>query len=252
MANWYSWAKAVERIVGVPAGELRNTAAIYSRIKNSGLATVSWLELSDINKSNKAKVIRAISDFVKANKPCLFIFDPKHDGLKKGFLFGVNDHSEIKAWMDDHQDELGKYSFLVTSQITNPGDGFVGSVFSDGKGRLFGESLHKPGICNQRELSQPKEDLTKFSDEFLIEDFELMSKKGIFLVYSDIQRLEELYSHRKGYFEFVKGEQHGKKGIFTVGFEPFNGLIRYPLELHQSNPCEITPRINALLMKNRQ
>jgi len=172
--------------------------------------------------------------FVNQFSPCLFIFEPsdreRTPQLTKGYLFGVKSFSEVEKWIANNPSVLLDYSYLVTTQITNPGNGFVGSVFSDGAGNIVCESLHKPGVSNQRELSQPKESLHGFLDFFASHEFELLSHHGKFLSPYHIRMVIREYAHLPGYFEFVFGKQLDQTGLFTTGFLPL-GPVTFPKEL---------------------
>ena len=227
MANTQNWVDALKNLgVYVPYTR-RPTDQVYSEIKDMGLNTVVW----ETFYGEEVKDITRIKAFVEKNKPCLFIFDPLSTvGLKKDFLFGVTDIRDIEKWISLNDDNLKHYSFLITTQIFNPGDGFVGTVISDGSGRMIIETLHKPDVCNQRELSQPKDIIAPYLDHATIDGSDVAIDKG-FLRRADIKRIFDTYFEKKGYFEFVYGRQLGKDAIYTTGHE-CGGLFSFPSEIH--------------------
>jgi hypothetical protein len=227
MANTQDWVDALgARGVYIPYTR-RPTSEVYSQIKSLGLETVLWETYYGEEVRDTAK----IHSFIQKNKPCLFIFDPtSRNGLKKDFLFGVTNPEEVEKWIRMHYSQLKHYSFLITTQIFNPGNGFVGTAITDGNGRMFIETLHKPGVCNQRELSQPKENISQYLDHACIDGDDVAITKG-FLRKSDITRIHDTYFGQKGYFEFVYGRQLGRDTIYTTGHE-YGGLFTFPSDLH--------------------
>jgi len=225
-----------------------NTAETYSKIENMGLETVVWREFSKIKS---LRTFLEIAGFIQNNKPCLFIYDPKSDNVKKGYLFNVKKFSEVFKWTFNNLKNWDKYNYLITTQISNHGFGFVGAAYSDGRGNLFCETLHKPGVCNQRELSQSENKMiTSYVDYFIIDECQLTSLGGKFLSNSDIADIKRHYLDKKGYFEFVKGEQKDKVGIYTTGYEPFQDRISFPERLHRDmNFSELKFRLNARIIR---
>ena len=199
----------------------RTTPEVYLRIRDLGLETVVW-EQFDISRDNRKEILTLIKQFIEKSNPCLFIYDPIRNGLKKNFLFDVRTFDEVYQWIIENEANLMDYSYLITSQITNPGDGFVGNVLSDGHGRLICETLHRPGVCNQRELSQPKEsseDMSRYLDMFGADEFSIESTERSFVSLNVARDIIRLYGDKTGYFEFVKGAHLGRNGIYTIGFE---------------------------------
>ena len=140
MATWNQWMNATENSCGKPLYPLtRKATQTYSRISALGLETVIWQEFSSPKyKEDVEQMISAISLFIRANKPCLFIYDPhSENSLKKDFLFNLRNIKRVKEWALQNTQNLGNYSYLVTSQITNPGNGFVGALNSDGRGNIL-------------------------------------------------------------------------------------------------------------------
>lgn len=210
----------------------RTTPEVYLRIRDLGLETVVW-EQFDIYEDNKKEVLKLIKQFIEKNNPCLFIYDPRRNGLKKDFLFDVRTFNEVYEWILENERNLSDYSYLITSQITNPGNGFVGNVLSDGHGRLICETLHRPGVCNQRELSQPKEnseDVSRYLDMLVADEFKLESTERGFVPLNVARNIIRLYGDKTGYFEFVKGVHLGSDGIYTIGFENC-GFFSFPEEI---------------------
>ena len=244
MGSFNSWIRGLYAISGknifLPD---KDTVSTYSDIRDMGLATVDW-EFYDLHGNNLGEDVHSnMRAFIKSKKPCLFIFDPKKDGLRKGFLFGVQDPGEVQRWLSENMDSHRHYDYLVTTQIVNPGNGFVGTLFSDGNGRVLCETLHKDGVCNQRELSQGSGIDASNSDFFVAEDFEIAGLNGRFLNRGDVNTLMKQYSHRKGYFEFVNGMHLGLKGIFTTGFSKKD----YPQALHECLMLDAHNRCGALM-----
>jgi hypothetical protein len=179
----------------------------------------------------------------------LFIFEPKFSGLEKGFLIDVLNNKEIEEWILKNKKQLQNYSFLVTSQIINDGNGFVGSIYSNAKGKIFCETLHLPRVCNHRELSQPKKDISQFVDFFATENFEPEAVSGKFLDSSHIHEIVSEFADKKGYFEFINGLHLGKQGIFVTGFEDAS-IFCYPELLQEHISLESRQRIKATAIKN--
>ncbi len=235
MANWGEWQKALEN-AGITkySGAAIPTVEIYSQIKSMGLATVEWLSFWPEQSSEIASMRMDTRQFIQTNAPCLFIFEPKDlqnsQGLKKGYLFNVQNFSEVEKWISDNTNHLLSYAYLVTTQISNGGNGFVGNVFSDGVGNLICETLHKPGVSNSRELSQPKESFSVYLDFFITREFEIKSHQKKWLDRALIQQILSLYESRSGYFEFVYGTHLGKTGFFTTGFVPLS-KVAFPTRL---------------------
>ena len=75
------------------------TTETYSRIRSLGLKTVSWKESDNISDA----FLGEVEEFIKLNKPCLFIHDPKRRGsndLRKDYLFDVKAFSEVLNWIE--------------------------------------------------------------------------------------------------------------------------------------------------------
>ncbi len=244
MAGTDVWGEAMSRITKIDSKK-KNTIETYSSIRDKGLYTVFW---ENYKYEKLLDSIEKIRDFINKNKPCLFIYNPTVPGVSKDFLFGVTDISEVKEWIRDNSENLDKYYYLITSQITNPGDGFVGSVYSDGKGKIFCETLHQEGICNHRILSHGKCDSTEVSS-FYVENFELLSREGKFLAFENIKDIFSVYWDKKGYFEFVNGIQSGRRGIYTTGFEELRGMFDFPEEICESQNFNLHGRLAAILYR---
>lgn len=231
------------------------TVETYKAISQIGLKTVNWISFSLRNLSDLSFKMPEIKQFIRKNKPCLFIWDPKdlgNPGIKKDFYFGLEDESPVMNWFDKNREDISKYQYLITSQISssnmnNPKNGFVGTIFSDGKGRLFGETYHKPGIYNHRDLTRPKEDLSEYLIIFNTEDFELVSinpaKKGFLLTRAMINKLISLYGSHKGYFEFVCGSQCGVVDVYTTGYVPIQDSD-FPDDLHLNLSLSAPSRVS--------
>lgn len=232
MANTQNLVNA-QRPAGIIVPYIReSTTEVCASIKDSGLDTVVW-EMYRGNDVKMDTVQTKMREFIQQNKPCLFIFDPiTKNGHVKDFLFGVNDFSRVENWIRMHCFELKHYSFLITTQIYNPGDGFVGNVITDGDGRMLVKTMHKPGICDQRELSQSKENITPWLDHASIDGFDVAVRRGL-LRRADIVRIFETYRPHRGYFEFIYGRQLEKNGIYTTGRER-GEMFSFPTELHTS------------------
>ena len=210
---------------------LKNTDQTYSQIEKLGLKTVEW---DSFESRSPNEVMFRAKRFINVNRPCLFIWDPLVDNprVRKSFLFGLKNPKAVNKWVEENRINLDKYRFLITTQIINPGDGFVGSVYSDGKGKVFGETLHYPGICNHQKLSQSSPIATRENlDHFIAEEFSFEGGRLSHLGISNAKELIETFSPHKGYFEFVCGAQKGKRGIYTVGYEN-NKLFEFPEDLH--------------------
>jgi hypothetical protein len=249
MANINDWMQGMSKLGNKSQViEIKPTTEIYSEIKNMGLKTVEWKQYSA--DELLAAIASEVKEFVEKYNPCLFIFDPQVDAVKKGYLFGVKDVKEITAWIDANKENLYNYSYLITTLISNHGSGFVGSVHSNGKGKLICETLHSPGVCNQRELSQPTKDQTPFINELFIDetDGEIWAVSNVWLSKKDILDIKNAYMHHVGYFEFVKGSQYGKIGLYTTGHEE-GGLFNFHEELHEAGCNNISFRVQGAAIR---
>ncbi len=200
------------------------TPETYRKIKELGLEPAMWNDFPVGTKRNN--LLSLCDKFVLNYSPCLFIYDPINENVKKGYLFGVTKISEVENWLNENN--LKDYSYLITSQVTNHRDGFVGTVFSDGNGKIFCETLHKPNVCNHRELSRPKENTGKYLDYVIFEEGQLCSSGLTYLTPEMINEIADMYIHQKGYFEFVNGVHLGRKSLITTGFE----MLDFPHEIH--------------------
>lgn len=216
----------------------------YSKIKSFGLKTVEWMTLS------YDEVLREeVKSFIDKKKPCLFIWDPKTPDGKKDYLFDVKSFDEIVRWESNTDIIKENYSFLITTKICPLNNGFVGSIFSDGCGNIFCETLHVPNNCNHRLLSQFKrEGIQKYLNQFSVENYEIASLKcnnQCFILKPEIEDLIKLFGNKKGYFEFVKGIHCGEKGIFVTGFsnEP---VFNFPHEVNHLIQLDTRARLNKL------
>jgi hypothetical protein len=249
MGNMLTWAQRARIIDGITDVHIKSTTEKYSQIKDMDLETVKW---GSYYSSNLMPALFEVKEFIKQNNPCLFIYDPRISELKKNAIFDVADIDTVYLWINKNFNDVKNYDYLITSQIKNPGDGFVGSVVSDGKGRLVCETLHTPTICNHRELSQNTKEFPEgsFNELYLETDgvHELWSVVGKHLTRRDILEIQELYMHRNGYFEFVKGVQAGSKGMYTIGYESQGAFDLQDL-WHKSGCYELTPRLNGTLLR---
>ena len=251
-----SWVTAMNSVEGLSPKEvfyvdIKNTSDKYAEIQNLELETVIWKSYSG---TGVVSALQEIKSFVAKYNPCLFIYDPRPKDLKKGFLFGIKTHQPVYDWVNDHLFSTDEYNYLITTQIENPGRGFVGSVFSNGKGKLWCETLHTSGVCNQRDLSQPNQQWENF--ESVTNELYIDHEDGLFswavsgnqLTKKDIEKIQELYLHREGYFEFVKGVQAGREGIYTVGYE-FGRLFELPDNVHHYGCINTAFRARGLALK---
>jgi hypothetical protein len=259
MANMRSWVTMMNSVKGLSPEEIfrvniKSTSDKYAEIKNLGLETVMWKFYS----SNEIiSGLPEIQSFIGKNNPCLFIYDPRVSDLKKGFLFGIKTHEPVYNWVVDNLFSTDNYNYLITTQIENPGKGFVGSAFSNGRGKMWCETLHTQGVCNQRDLSQPNQQWENFAsviNELYIDredDLFSWSVSGNHLTKKDVEKLQELYLHREGYFEFVKGMQAGREGIYTVGYE-FGRLFELPDNVHHYGCINTGYRARGLALKENK
>ena len=173
---------------------------------------------------------------MESNKPCLFIYEPtgKISSLKKEFLFGVEDIKEIFSWIKGNQKDIYDYKYIITTQIQDYERSFVGTAMSNGKGKMLIETLHRPGICNHRELSHGKCNSAEVSEIFIdIGHDEWWSAKNPLLKRDLAEKIISSYADRKGYFEFVHGVHKGIMGTYTTGYET-SGIFRFDEALHES------------------
>lgn len=244
MANFQTeWLEKL----GLPVHGL-STADIYRQIRELWLETVKFEQFDAITEQS----ISVFRSFIQENHPCLFIFDPKTREKGKGYLFGVRDVWEILDWIEKNEQDLEKFSYLITTQIENPGTGFVWSVFSDGKGNMVIETLHKPGVANHRALSQPTGDLSPYLCQCIVENGELLELRGRhFLDTSSFQTIISIYCDLEGYFEFVKWKQWGNLGIFTTGIELFRGMIQFPVHLFSGWAIDLDARLRGYAFRQQ-
>jgi hypothetical protein len=230
MANMQTWLNAKD-------GKHRDpprTTDVYTAIRNEGLETVIWEEFS-----NPIQSLDLISEFVHNYKPCLFIYDPLVPHQKKGYLFNVTNIEGIKEWIGANPTE--DFSYLITSMIDVKDRGCLGSVYTDGKGNMIGETAHI-GESNHRKLSQSDKVNAENSCQFTVDAFVLSTMRGSMLKDPTLFQIMDVYADKEGFFEFVHGEQAGKWGIYTTGFErgPF------PYELKEVIEQDLSRRIQAI------
>jgi hypothetical protein len=246
MPKWMQYMELLDKSKKMP---IKCTIDKYNEIRGLELETIVF-ESYGANRLNTSLI--EVRKFVEQNEPCLFIYDAIVPNLHKGALFDVIDYKQIVQWIMSNSDDVHGYNYLITSQISNPGDGFVGSVYSNGRGKMYCETLHDPNVCNQRELTQPSKTYEGLINELYIDAThinETWSVYGKFLSRRDVLDLKDMYINRSGYFEFVKGVQHGDLGIFTVGYET-GGIFTFPEEIHKNGFIDITCRLNGTLLKD--
>lgn len=224
--------------------EDKNTIETYSQIRDLGLETVFWETFSH---DQFLKSLKQVEQFIKKYHPCLFIFDPLTKNVAKGYLCDVNDVAPVLKWITDNKNQISQFRYLMTTQICNPGTGFVGAVFSDGKGNIYCETLHIPEIKDSQNLSQPKRDFDKYLMHFSTEHFEPVMIDGCFLDRTKIMKIINAYAHHTGYFEFVYGVQSGKHGLYTTGYE-IGEFFTFPHEFYKSI-LDIRGKMNCLLLR---
>ena len=235
-----------------------NTSETYFYIRSLGLETLKWLNFSSESHKDFISRIPQLKEFISANRPCLFIWDPKNpeNGLKKDFYFNLENEKKIEEWVSENRSLVKKYDYLINTQITNPKDtnpkyGFIGSVFSDGKGNIFGETYHEPGVYNQRLLSRPKKDLSDYLNIFCTGNFKpeiiLNGKERIFHDKTSLKEIIDLYGDLRGYFEFMKGVQNNKIGIYTIGFAQ-EASYYFPKDLFDHYCLNIRGKMNVRLL----
>lgn len=239
----------------------KNTVETYSAIRDLGLKTVKWINFSLSSNSPKEIPLEKIKSFLLKNSPCLFIWEPKEKtriDIRKGFILDVFSFDDIAKWMLMNESSLSLYNYLITTQIsnsvqTNPQQGFVGVVFSDGRGKIYGETYHKPGVYNQRELTRPKKDFdTKYAVQFSTEDFSPLAIKSRIpnlLTNKILGRLILLYGNKRGYFEFVSGVQCKKRDIYTIGFIP-SILANFPDSVYNLLCRDAEARLGSIDSRN--
>lgn len=230
IAQWIEADKLFERNKYSP---IKPTIETYCAIKELGLETVAWEEYDASRLSLELK--SSAKKFIESTKPCLFIYDPRTPGLRKNFLTNVNCPTKIAHWMEKNHEIIRFYNYLITSQITNPLDGFVGSARSDGKGRMLVTTLHYPKIYNQREVTCPTRDYTGYWNELAIDETgfdSLWSSSANWLQKKDVLELMDKYLGKEGYFEFVNGWSHGRRNTYTIGYEK-GGLFSFDSQIHQ-------------------
>lgn len=255
MASTARWAQRAREIEGFGFDYTEpTTPECYARIRALGLETVVWetLRIAEPSKRDIERAIETARIFLIRNSPILWMYDPSIPRLTKEYLIGVTKIDEIIAWIRRNKSDLPFYTYLLTSQISNPDRGFVGTVFSDGKGKILCETLHKKGVCNHRALSGGSVAHGENIDFFTIENFELAAAKGRFLHYADILDITRHYDLLEGYFEFVRGVQNGKRGTYTTGIgtkEFSQKLFDFPEELHKALTETLTHKCIALAYK---
>ena len=139
MATWNAWATKCTAL----DLETTNTFEIYSQIKQLGLKSVDWEEFNP-KVQTLDEIKSKVTKFVKDKGPCLFIWDPHSKKLKKDYLINQYDDEKIINWLNSNN--LKDYRIAITTQVVNKREGFVGTNFSDGKGRVLCETMLKSGI----------------------------------------------------------------------------------------------------------
>lgn len=254
MATWNEWALALQS-KGFSFLQLQEISTVqnYQELRDFGLETVEWEEFQPKTKTEIEEMKTVTKAFVETKKPCLFIFEPVElsatSGLKKGYLFNVTEFAEVEKWILENEAVIPKLRFLVTSQVDNPGNGFVGSVFSDGKGKLLCETLHKQGVSNHRVLSQSKEKIQPFLDLVATHEGELFFQQNGFLDAQKTRRLLKTFLPLEGYFEFVFGKHLGKETMVCTGYMPLQ-KARFPEKLWENLFFDLHGRIRAVRGKN--
>lgn len=250
MEKFGSWGQAVESLkdfkINYPVSLTTETYRIIrDEIK---LETVIW-ENFRVTKQDLREKLNFIHEFILKYHPCLFIFQPisLKEGLKKDALFDLHDSIEVENWFINNEQVIEKYSYLISTMIKNHGSGFVGEGFSDGNGRMIFETYHEPGNSNQWKLSRPDTDIEKFRDYFSTDEFRHLTLHKGLLSNSDIERIKLIYGNKKGYFEFIYGEQAGKVGIYTIGYET-TGVFQFPDNMHELDFLKIRERVKALIL----
>ncbi len=244
MANTRAWEDAT-RGLGINFGGLHlNTPETYLLIREMGLPTVFWKKYSIKNERDLEKMLKGATGFIQRKSPCLFIWDPIDPDLHKGYFVNVKNPQIIIDWVRDNKKDVQKYDYLMTTQIINSGNGFVGNAISDGRGRMFVETLHTPGVCNHRDLTQPQKKDDGYFEFFSVENFELASIGRGLLSGEQLRRIIETYSDREGFFEFNYGEHLGNLGAYTVGFQK-EGIFSFPSDLHSYYARDVSGRARA-------
>jgi len=199
------------------------TSEVYSKIRNMGLKTVNWERFSPRTLSELYQMYESCQEFIQENSPCLFIWEPRWTG-EKGYFIDVESMDFVDMALLNLP--VFDFSYLTTTQISNPGLGFIGTAISDGRGRLYCETYHESGVCSHRAMSQSKIDESKSNlfGRFVSKDFEILSLEGNTLSAAHIRMLHKTYEMERGYFEFVYGNQLGEWGLYTTGFENLGGV----------------------------
>ncbi|MGV8151196.1 MAG: hypothetical protein ACP5NV_05705 [Candidatus Woesearchaeota archaeon] len=222
----------------------KNTVQTYEKIKNLGYNTVDWIY---IGSQKLEESLEEIKSFITKNKPCLFIYDPirEEPNIKKDYLFGVKDIAEIDKWIEKNHKNISSYEYLVTTQIQGLQEGFIGTVLSNGKGKMIIETIHEPYICNHRILSQEPFDSAKVSQLIIDNTDDSYSINDAKLSKETSQILIKMFETQHGYFEIIKGIQKNKTGIYVTGYET-TGFFEFPENLHVFGMTEnITHRLKG-------
>ncbi len=224
MASIGTWMKAGDfKYLFQPTHET------YQTIATKDLKTVKF---EHFQSQDKKEILKKAEIFIKKYKPCLFIWDPISSKGVKDYFFDLNDTQKIEKWVNENEKSLKDYNFLLTSQIFNHGNGFVGSIYSNGKGKLIGETLHTKNVCSHRALSQGSETCKDTLTEFAFEDFKLRKVSGSQLKREILRQIANNYLHLKGYFEFVYGNHLNNIEIITTGFESLSNFP-FPESAHE-------------------
>ena len=231
MASTQSWVDALNIYRKVEYTSI-STPLTYSRIKELGLKTVRW---ETFYSESKEKIIESSRGFIDKYGSSLFIWDPKRldKRLKKGFLFGVKDYKKIHQLFLKRPSIIENYDFLITTLISGVNEGFVGSLHSDGNGRILCETLHIPKVCLHPELSRSVKPSNKNLDFFVADEWSFRRGKIPRLGLRRAKGLIKEFSDKKGYFEFSYGSHLGKVGVYSIGLED-GELFRFPDLLHES------------------
>ena len=250
MASTKAWMSVLGHMSDVHYKE-RPTHIVYDEIASFGFDTVKWKRFIFDNDPDIQIFLDELGRFLEKHSPCLFVFDPKKEfvsRLTKGYLFNVTDLVTIEDWLLENKSDLVCYEFLITTMVINDyHGGMLGSVFSDGEGKLVCEVLKKKGLSNHRALSQLNDkELYVYRGFFSCDEFKVIASEGT-LTYNEIIYIKEHFLSKKGYFEFIIGTHLSIQGIYVTGYEPL-ASFKFPIHVVEQKYFDLSSRMHLLLL----
>lgn len=256
LVSKYSWIDHMVPFERLKYHSIKPAVEKYAEIKKLGLKTIPWEEYSAGALTNG--LFHEISDFIENNGPSFFICAPKSNIAGKEYQFNLNNTDAIANWIEKHARELKNYNYLIAARITSAENGFFGTAVSNGKGLLMCETNHSPEIYSQIEAGKMPKSYNGFINRLFIDQSEvdifdqkttnnIWAVNGTMLTKDNILELKNNYLKHKGYFKFVKGQQHDKTGLYTIDYE-HGSPLRLPEHLHKLG-SDLTAIVHGAMLR---